>query len=435
MDEDGSDGGGAASDDAVSLAGTEAIEKDAIPDESDEEGLQQGSLEQAGSGAGSSAKAAKKHRAQSFEVSPRLEAELAAFDAHRAAPLNQSRKGVAVAPATRENDRGNIVRFLGWVNATYTLKSPATLGVFAHANVGAAAQRYMKVLIEERGLSYAYGAKIAASLVAVASFVGTRQTMSIAASTASAGTEGPIHQLKALHLQCQQQARQHDKFSLGAKSDTWLDWEAVQRVRVAAEEAAKTETASLKLVRDVLILRLLADQPPDRVGVTRKLRLGFSLKRKVDGAGYELDLSEPGMHKTAAAFGATRTSISSSITPWLSRYIVMHAIPHGGYLFHARGNEFEPISPSGWTYRVKAIFARHGDVALCPKDTRASFITFLRSGEHDNETVKAAAVAMRHSSKTQASAAYDKGASDRRVSAAMKVASDYSARFNAGAGS
>eukprot|EP00966_Prymnesium_polylepis_P238645 5519130-Prymnesium_polylepis.1 len=41
-------------------------------------------------------------------------------------------------------------------------------------------------------------------------------------------------------------------------------------------------------------------------------------------------------------------------------------------------------------------------------------------GEHDDEAVKAAAVAMRHSSKTQASAAYDKGASDKRVSAAMK---------------
>ena len=40
-------------------------------------------------------------------------------------------------------------------------------------------------------------------------------------------------------------------------------------------------------------------------------------------------------------------------------------------------------------------------------------------------------VAMRHSSKTQASAAYDKGASDRRVSAAMKVAADLSATFKA----
>ena len=60
----------------------------------------------------------------------------------------------------------------------------------------------------------------------------------------------------------------------------------------------------------------------------------------------------------------------ASLTPWLTKYVAQYAIPHGGYLFHARRNEFEPLSPSGWTKRVKGIFERHGDVALCPKDTR-----------------------------------------------------------------
>jgi len=206
----------------------------------------------------------------------------------------------------------------------------------------------------------------------------------------------------------------------------------VQRVRAEAErafESAQSDAEKLSLLRDVLVLRLLADQPPDRVGVTRQLRLGYTLKRKSDGTGYELDLSEPGCHKTAAVFGATRTTINASLTPWLTRFIAQYAIPVGGYLFHARDNPFEPIAPSAWSKRVKAIFARHGDVALCPKDTRSSFITFLRSGEHDDETVKSAAVAMRHSSKMQASAAYDKGGSDRRVSAAQKVAAEFSAKF------
>ena len=53
----------------------------------------------------------------------------------------------------------------------------------------------------------------------------------------------------------------------------------------------------------------------------------------------------------------------------------------------------------------------------------------------ETEALKAAAIAMRHSSKTQASAAYDKGASDKRVSAAMKVAAEYSARFCASSSS
>ena len=36
---------------------------------------------------------------------------------------------------------------------------------------------------------------------------------------------------------------------------------------------------------------------------------------------------------------------------------------------------------------------------------------------------------MRHTSKMQASATYDKGSSDRAVAAVMKVACDYSAKF------
>ena len=44
----------------------------------------------------------------------------------------------------------------------------------------------------------------------------------------------------------------------------------------------------------------------------------------------------------------------------------------------------------------------------------------LRSGDHGDDAVKAAATAMRHSSKMQASATYDKGGSDRRVMLQLK---------------
>ena len=169
----------------------------------------------------------------------------------------------------------------------------------------------------------------------------------------------------------------------------------------------------------------------DRVGVLRTLKLSGSLKRKNDGS-YQLDLSEPGAHKTSAVFGATKTDINASITPWLDDYIELAGIPDGGYLFHKRGDFYAAVSSSSWTRIVKSTFEQHGNIKMAPKDARSSFITFLRSGEHDDEAVKAAAVAMRHSSKTQASAAYDKGACDRRVAAAMKVAADHSAKFSAG---
>ena len=272
------------------------------------------------------------------------------------------------------------------------------------------AHQYITELVEKHERKYSYAAKMAASFVIAAKFVASRCTT----TAANAAGDIPVAQLAALHRQCRQQARQQDQFDVGGKAE-FLDWEAVQRVRVAAEKAlgsAKTKAAKLKLIRDVTILRLLADQPPDRVGVVRTLRLGGSLKRKPDGSSYELDLSEPGAHKTSAVFGATRTSINASISPWLDRYVTAADIPSGGFLFHARGDKRVVIAPSAWSKCVKATFARHGDVALCPKDARASFITFLRSGDHDDKTVKAAATAMRHSSKIQASATYDKGMSD-----------------------
>ena len=100
------------------------------------------------------------------------------------------------------------------------------------------------------------------------------------------------------------------------------------------------------------------------------------------------------------------------------------------YLFHQPGDSNEPLSPVQWTRLVKACFKRHSGVPLAPKDLRASFITFLKSEEHDDETLKAAAIAMRHSSKTQSSAAYTKDQSDRLVAAAVRAAEGYAAQFD-----
>ena len=292
--------------------------------------------------------AAKRQHIATLEISPGLEAELAAFDAHRAAPLNHSRKGVAVAPETRKSDRKRILRFMAWLNQTFKFKVPPTLGVFAHSQVGAAAQRYIKELVEKHGRKYCYVANMAASLVAVASFVSVRR--------GGSPDSNVVAELSALHLQCCQQARKQKKFDLSEKPAAWLDWDEVQRVRVAAEEAlsaATTDSQKLKLTCDVTVLRLLADQPPDRVGVVRTLKLGTTLRREPCGS-YVLDLSTPGAHKTSSVFGATRTTINASIVPCLDRYIKIAAIPQGGFLFHARNNKMEVVTPSAWTERVKS---------------------------------------------------------------------------------
>ena len=268
-------------------------------------------------------------------------------------------------------NRSHVLRFFAWLVDQKMLKRDATLTLFGHTYIGSAVERYVKDLIECQGRTWSYVAKILGSFVLAARFV--------VAQCNGQDVKGTVAKLAALHTQSRHHARIESKFSLAEKPSGFLDWDAVQRVRVAAEAAlltAKTDAAKLKGVRDVTVLRLLADQPPDRVGVTRTLQLGATLKRKDDGS-YELDLSQPGAHKTAATFGATRTAINASITPWLDRYIKLANIQDGRFLFHAPGDPLNVVSPSTWTERVKAIFARHGDVALCPKDARSSFITFL----------------------------------------------------------
>ena len=67
----------------------------------------------------------------------------------------------------------------------------------------------------------------------------------------------------------------------------------------------------------------------------------------------------------------------------------------------------------------------------------ASTPPFFSSGAHppdlsaQDETLRAAAVAMRHSSKTQDSTAYNKGKSDRLVQAAIDAAAAFAAKFQA----
>lgn len=61
---------------------------------------------------------------------------------------------------------------------------------------------------------------------------------------------------------------------------------------------ADTDDDEKKLgrARDAMIATLLTIMPPDRVGIARTLKFDHTLKRV--GAGYDLDLSMPGAHKT-----------------------------------------------------------------------------------------------------------------------------------------
>ena len=68
---------------------------------------------------------------------------------------------------------------------------------------------------------------------------------------------------------------------------------------------------------------------------------------------------------------------------------------------------------------------------MARQNQRASFVTFLKSNNHDDATLKAAATAMRHSSSMQRSSAYHKGQNDKTIEAAVRVAEAYAAHFSA----
>ena len=173
------------------------------------------------------------------------------------------------------------------------------------------------------------------------------------------------------------------------------------------------------------------------MGVLRTLRIGTTLCRDdttgTAGAGkWQLCLSDPEAHKTSKVscleelahaartpharpplmsytllqiFGCSKTALNAACAAWVDRYLALACVPEGGYVFPAAGDDpTAPLSPQDWTRLVQHAYATHseGGVALCPKDLRASYITFLRSSAVEDDLVRETALAMRHSSATAA---------------------------------
>ena len=135
--------------------------------------------------------------------------------------------------------------------------------------------------------------------------------------------------------------------------------------------------------------------------------------------------------ETAAVFGPSRTTVSDGVANRIHVLVSLDGLQDGDYLFHLANDRRSPLAPSTWTEFVQDTFKLYSarGVALSPKDCRASFITHMRDGDHDDETLRAAALAMRHSSQMAASATYDKHGSDRVVARAMEVADAFASKY------
>ena len=293
--------------------------------------------------------------------------------------------------------------------------------------------------LRARGRLYSTCAGYIKSFVAVARFVhaarATRAPPGTAVSTA------PVDATCRAHRQIMQRARLEQKFS--AKPKAWLDWSAVLTARARAVreyELRKEEGGPGARARlfDAALLTWLTAVPPDRVGVARQLQLGVTLK-PMAGGGFELDLSTPDAHKTAAIFGPSTTPVPTAACALLQAWLDAAGLgaaakPYVFVLGGGRGgravDHAKPLGAPRWTEVVKAVLKRQAGVPFAPKDLRSSFITFLLSDSNTDEALKkAVAHAMRHSPAQQGSAAYDKDRAERTWAAAVQVAGAFAARF------
>ena len=357
-----------------------------------------------------------------MDVSPALESQLLAFQRHRSALVNRQRKGKAVALVTTSNDRQSLLHFFAWVKHTKGVHAPS-FQLFANPRIGAVVEEFVEE--KEQTCQHARIAKLMASLVSATRF--THAVLSAKAKPGQTVSQRPLNELLALHAQVLSAARREAKFSVAVKPKGWLDWADCQRARLAAETMlARHRAPNLDLTRDVCLLKVLTGLPPDRPGVYRQLQLGGTLKSTEDG--YQLDLSLPGQHKTSSVFGPAITTVTDGVAKAIAALVHLDSLTDGEYLFHAT-DRTSPLNSTQWGLLVKEAFRVYGGAAMCPKDCRASFVTWLRSGEHGHDVLTSAAQQMRHSSKMSASATYDKEKAARVVSAASKAADAFAQQF------
>lgn len=177
----------------------------------------------------------------------------------------------------------------------------------------------------------------------------------------------------------------------------------------------------------------------DRVGVIRKLKLGYTLrnvpKSKKVPSGWIIDLTDSAFrHKTSRFFGPTITQVSVHVVKHLEDHLVALNYKNfqveNHYVFQ-QGNVGKNISIPNWTRRVKDAFERHSprNTATPPKLLRSSFITFLRSEKRAPEVLKSAAATMKHSVDTQSSDVYDIETHDNLTKAAAAFCEEYAMRY------
>lgn len=227
-------------------------------------------------------------------VPPSLKSDLDAYILNRTETFAARRQGGAVQSISAEADRTAVLRFFGYLDRLQRVPQGADLSItlLLRADVGDLAQGYATWLQNTQQCKFSTIANYINGLVslttyAYANFEPAAEVLNM--------EPNPLTQLINLRGQAEKASKTQQMYE--KRVGGWLEWEDVQKARVAAmnklNDAVQTGTPAAKrtLLRDAAAISLLSLIPPDRVGIIRKLRLGYTLKRK-QGGGWKMDLSK-----------------------------------------------------------------------------------------------------------------------------------------------
>ena len=234
-------------------------------------------------------------------ISSVLKSEFNAYLAFRTATFAARRQGGAVQSISAEADRTHLLRFFGYLERTALIPEGEQLNMMLmlRADLGTLATQYGEWLQSTQNCRFTTIANYLNGLISITAYSYTELGVSDAVFNLE---PNPLAQLINLRGQAEKASKQQNMFD--KRVGGWIEWEDVQKARVAAIEkvsrvASSTPAAMRNALRDAAALSLLSLIPPDRVGCIRKLRIGHTLKKK-EGGGWMMDLSKArDGHKTS----------------------------------------------------------------------------------------------------------------------------------------
>lgn len=363
-----------------------------------------------------------------------LASQLEQLKQYRCKVLNASRGSSRVTEITADADISTMNRFLGWASHSFK-PSRLDFSIFRCAEIRPMIESFCEWLINDRKCSYGTVAGYCNSLLTLAQFA----IMEIHEELDEATDDAVVEALFNLRSQSESQYKDDRRYK--PRDANWLSWEEAQETRMKAlasfnevKTAGRTQPQRerrLRLAEDCAILAFLTLQPPDRVGVIRRLALHETLLQDEDE--WVIDLTKF-RHKTSKFYGPAITTCSAQVGEAVEVFLKLEGRCPGvasmefterdpavnradkEYLFHTTAGVNRCYSSQHWTARVKECFREHSprSTPTPPKLLRSSFIVALRDSDHGcSELRKSAANAMKHSVSTQSSDVYDKATHDR----------------------